>query len=607
LPELVIHVFLAGATVLAWLGVGSIVLAPLPPVSDRLLDLLNRIGAGSIAFALVTFAVGWAGYLDPAAYRVVLAVSAAAGLTAATRLSAGLRLPRPRTWRRWELAFAALLTAYAGLGILAVSAPVSSPDALLYHSADPALFERQGEIVEVPWNASSYEPFTVEMLVLDGTLLWDPVQGAYAPFLLGLLALAGVMGATARVLGRSASLLAGAIFFAQPFLTWETTSVFVEPGIAAMVALAGWNLVRFVAVQERAALVLAGAFAGGAAGMKYLGLVVALCLGVAGLAATWRRLAARDVFLFAVPAMLVALPWYVKNAILTGNPFYPHLFGGLNASAAEELERTLREDFGHGRGLIDLILLPLRLLADGDAFDGGEFVSPLFLAFLPAGLLLVSNRGNWKLAVGSGVTVFVGVWFATTQQARFLLPAMPVLAVVASAGILALIARGRTGRLVSLAAVSAALAAGLAAASVYAFQFAGVVLGTESRAEFLQRKVSLYEGVDWLNRNLVRDDRVAVSFWSLLYLEVPYVTFGTMGDELPPDAGITETRAFARRHRLSHVAILDNEADRRRQVTYLDARLIARVPVRSVRSRTRAEFGPPRTMLVYRVDGERRT
>ena len=594
------HVALACLTIVAWFGLGSILLASVPAVSDRFLDLLNRIGAGAIASALLTFAAGWAGLLYPNGYRIAFALAVLAGLVTVYALREHIPRPRFSKWPRWQLLLAGLLALYIAVGLLATSAPVSSPDALLYHAADPALFEKSHRIFEIPWNSSSYEPFTVEMLVLDGGLLWDTVQGAFAPFLLALVALAAVVGATLRLAGRAAALLAGAIFFAQPFIAWETTSVFVEPGVAAAIALATWNLVHFGRYSDRSALVLAGVFAGGAAGMKYLGLLALLALAIAGLSLFWRRLTRWHVVAFALPAIAIAAPWYLKNAILTGNPFYPHLFGGLNSSATTELEATV-ESFGRGDGPLDLLLLPVRLLTDGEAFDGGEFISPLFLAFAP--LVLLLPRGNRPpTAVWTGVLAYVLMWFATSQQARFLLPLMPVVAVLAALGVLALASRGPRSRLVAAAATTLVLAFGFAASSAYASQFASVVAGRESKETFLVKKVSLYEGVEWLNRHLTSDDRVALDMWSLLYLEIPYVTFGTMGDLLPPGAGPAATRSFVARNNITHVAVLDTNTARRRQIGYLQTRLLARVSVRPVRSRTRSEFGPRRKMLVYLLE-----
>jgi hypothetical protein len=597
--ECLAHISLAGVTVVAWFGAGSLLLAPVRRTDDRVLDALNRVGIGALAFAIVTFAAGWARLLSAGGYLALFVTAAVAGAAVAAASLRTVAFPRVAAWRPWQIAVAALLAVYVVLAFVATCAPISSPDALLYHAADPALFERAGRIFEIPWNSSSYEPFTVEMLVLDGFLLWDSVQGAFAPLLLALVALAGVIAAGERLSGRSVGLLAGAVFFAQPFMLWETTSVFIEPGLACAVTLSLWNLLAFVRAEQSSALVLAGVFAGSAAGMKYLGIIAALALSAAAVVFLRRRITWRRVLAYALPAVAVPLPWYVKNTVLTGNPVFPHVFGGLNPFAAAELEATMAM-FGYGRSPVDFVLLPVRLVADARAFDGGEFISPLFLAFAPLALLLPRLRRPPR-AVWIGILLYVVAWFVTTQQARFLVPLMPVVAVLAALGILALAARGRLGRLVAAGATSAALVAGLGISSVYAAQFIPVVFGTESKEEFLRQKVSLYDGVDWLNDHLGANDKVLLHVWSLLYVEVPYVSFGTMGDLLPPDASRNETRSFVARNNVTHIAVLADDDGRRRQVRYLDARLVARVPVQPIRSRTRDERGPTKEMLVYVV------
>jgi hypothetical protein len=590
------HVALAAVTALSWLGLGSLLLRRFPASRDRLLDTLNRTGIGALAFALFTFAIGWAGLLYAPVYLPVLAATAAKGFTVAAReLHVDVRLPL--RWPKWELALAALLCLYVLLDLVAAAAPISSPDALLYHAADPARFEQAHRIVEVPSNSSSYEPFTVEMLVLDGFLLWDSIQGAFAPLLLSFLSLAAVVGASARLAGRSAALLAGSIFFAQPFMSWEATSVFVEPGLACMVALSGWNLASFARRGDRHALVLAGLFAGGAAGMKYLGVLVVLALGLGAALALRPRLDARAAVLFAAPAIAIALPWYVKNAILTGNPLYPHVFGGLNPYAAAQLEET-RRDFGFGRSLVDLVVLPFRLLADAEPFDAGQWISPLFILFAPLVFLLPVAR-RVAMAVWVAVGLYVLAWFFATQQARFLVPVMPALALLAALGIIALARRGSAGRAVATISTAAALSVGLAASLAYASQFAPVVVGSESKEDFLLDNAPYYAGIEWLNRRLGSEDRVLTDLPDLLYLEMPFTTFGTMGDLLPPTAGPDRSRAFVRATAAKYAAVLARHQDRVRQLEQIDARLIARVSVRNVTSRTLSELGPPQALLVY--------
>jgi hypothetical protein len=586
-------------TLLSWLGLGSIVLVRGPRVGEPILDLLNRFGVGALSFALLTFGAGWAGLLYRAVYLPIFAITAFVGTVSLSRRTRAAPRPAIRRWPLWQLALLALLGGYIAIDLVAVCAPVSSPDALLYHVADPSLFANAHRIFEIPWNSSSYEPFSVEMLILDGLLLWNSTQGAFAPLLLAFVALVAVMSFAYRIGGRPAALLAGTVFFAQAFMVWEATSAFIEPGIALAVGLAGWNLIRYARDSERSGLVLAGVFAGGAAGMKYLGLIAALILAAVAAVALFRRSTFRLALLFALPAAVVALPWYIKNTILTGNPFFPHVFGGLNPTAARELASSMRS-FGYGRSPGDFLLLPGRLLAAAKPFDGGQYFSPLFVIFAPVAVLLDRRRQTILIAFGA-ILLFVVAWFLTTQQARFLVPAMPTAAVLAALGILALAQQGRLGRLVAVGLTAGALAVGAGASTVYAKQFVPVVFGTEPAQRFLLEKVSNYSGVEWLNRNLGPRDRVATDLWALFYLRIPYVTFGTMGDLLPRDAGPAATRAFVARYRVTRIAILDGDIARRRQVGYLDARLVGRVSVRSVQSRTRGHFGRRHEMLVYAV------
>jgi hypothetical protein len=140
------HVALALLTALGWLGAGSLVLAPLSSSGDGALDVLNRVGAGAVAFALATFAVGWLGLLYAAAYVPVLVVAAAAGGLVLVRALRGAPRPRLRSWPRWQVALLALIAVYVVADIAITCAPISSADALFYHATAPELFEREHHI-----------------------------------------------------------------------------------------------------------------------------------------------------------------------------------------------------------------------------------------------------------------------------------------------------------------------------------------------------------------------------------------------------------------------------------------------------------------------------
>ncbi len=596
--ECVTHLALAATTATGWLGLGSVVLARTRSTGDVLLDTLNRVGVGAVGFALLTLGAAAAGALYTAVYVPFLGVFAIVGLIAALRVARDVPRPRVRSWPRWQLGLAGLLVATCVLTAVATCAPVTTFDALHYHAAAPARYAEAHELLEFEWGWSSYQPFTVEMLVTDGVLLRDSVQGAFASYLLALFALAAVVGMGRRVGGRATALLGGATFAVQPLLAFEASGTLVETGLAFVVALAAWNGAAWVVGRDPTALVLCGAFAGAATGMKYVGLFVPIAAAVGLLVALRGRFPAGAVLACAVPAALVGLPWYVKNAIQTGNPLFPFVFGGVTDEARRFVEGGIREH-GAGRGPLDAALLPFRLLADGDAFDRGSWLSPLPLLFAPLSLLDARAR-RVSVPALAGAGAFLAAWFATSQQARFLLAVAPVLSVLAAIGMQALARRGALGRLVAVGVTAAALSTGFAMIAVYTAQFLPVALGAQDRDEFLETKTPYYDGVRRLNRLLGEDDRVLLDFAAVLYVEDPYVVWTPL--VVSTQAGPAEARRFAAAEGLTHAAVLEvNREARQPTLDALGARRIATVPVHAPVFGLRIARGQPELLHVYEL------
>jgi 4-amino-4-deoxy-L-arabinose transferase-like glycosyltransferase len=584
---------------LAWLGGGSLLLsAGRGIVGDRLLEGLNELAVGAIAWAMLTFAAGFAERLYSLPFAILTAAAALVGARRFAVLIRGSRLPQLRELQRWERALVALLGVYVVFAVVATAAPVSSEDALAYHAAGPALFEAEHGLHELWWSWESYQPFSVEMLVLDGFLLWDDVQGAFAPLLLGLASLAAVVGAADRIAGRGTAVLAGAVFFAQPFMLWQTTSTFVEPGLALATALAAWNLWRFAQLGRTWCVVVAGLLAGGAAGMKYTGAALAVVLAAVAGWLLRDRLRPRHLLAFAVPAVALALPWYVKNAVQTGNPVYPLLGGAVNEEATRDLE-TVLDQYGHGRSPVDAVLLPVRLLGDGDAFDRGDLVSPLLFLFAPLTLLVRKLRPA-AVPVWLGIAAYLAAWFVGSQQARFLVALMPVLALLAALAAVEMARAGTAGRMLTVTVMAAALVTGLGVSTLYASRFVRVAVGLQSEDEFLRAKAPYYEATEWANRNLPPDAHVLSDIRAVLYLERDSVTWTPSA--LPSSAGASQTRAFVREHGFTHALVFEKNAPHVRQAQFAGGRVVARVTAHTVTSRTLGDLGPPETVLVYSLE-----
>jgi hypothetical protein len=597
LIEWLAHLGLAAVQVLSWFGVGWIVIRRLR-TGVPAVDVLNWAGAGAITWAFATFFLGLAGLLYAALFVPLIVGAAVLGVIALRRAVRGIALPSVAALPRWIVLLVGLLGATALVAAVAVGAPVNGYDALLYHVSVPTLFEERHRVFEVTWSWSSYQPFGVEMLITDGLLLWNPVQGAFAVLALVLSATAAVAVGARLVADWRVGLLSAAIFLVQPLVAWEATASLVEGGIAFMVALTALNLLVWTMRRERAPLIAAGVFAGAAAGMKYVGLFAVLASGLALLLIVLFRRRARplvSIAAFAIPAALVASPWYVKNWVFTGNPLFPFIFGGASEDVIASIEGTVT-DFGYGESPLDALLLPIRLLIDSEAFDGSGWLSPLVLLVPPFALLNRSLRTGIAIALVASL-FFVGCWFFTAQQARFLIPVLPVLSVLAALGLLALASLGRVARRLVPAGAGVALAGGFVVFAVYAAQFVPVVMGLETKEQFLEDRTAYYDGIEWLNRATGESDRVLIDFPSP-YLERPYVVWTPLVVPGSPRA----VRRFVRDERLRYVAVLSvNHAARTRMLARMRARHVATIDVHTAYLGLRRWGGNPYRLFVYRL------
>jgi hypothetical protein len=236
------------------------------------------------------------------------------------------------------------------------------------------------------------------------------------------------------------------LLLATPSLLDVARVAYIDLFVVFFVTLAGDTMLRAHAGEARAAnLVAAGCFLGLAAGTKMTAWIAVVSFAVVWAAAAWRRrepvgaLAAQLARLVGV-AIAVALPWHLKAWWETGNPVYPlafGLFGGAEWSAALAARTTeMFWALGRGRGPLDYLALPWRVFtAGGPSFAG--FMGVLgthWLIAIPLAVYAALRPGPGRVAAVTAGTFFV-LWSAGPQGARYFLPALPLLAIAAAAGI----------------------------------------------------------------------------------------------------------------------------------------------------------------------------
>jgi len=484
----------AAACLLSWLGLG--VAIPRRFLSgDPLLDWMTRIGAGSAVLSLVLFGLGRIG-----AFRHWLIVGITLGLAAIGALFAIRELRRPRLPRLptvvWILL--ALCAAAFVLDLVASTAPPTSPDALRYHVGLPKQWLATGWIRDDFWRFESFNPLGIQVLFAQGLALGGGGAAGAVGAVLAVLAAVAVFG-LARELGAGsipAASVAVALFTLEGMLTWLATSSFPEPGLTLYSILAVWQAVRFARTRESVPLAAAGFFSGAAAGTKYLGLASAALVLVPLAVIALREHRARALAASLGLAAVVALPWYIRNAIEAGNPIYPLVFGG--RFVTPRTESTLREGLGAAKlphPVLRLPILPLDLLRYPNAFAKGRYIGTMI--FLAAPLALLAPRRWRNLVLFAGAVVFIAICLATVpSQARFFLPALGVLSALGGVGVVWLLETRPWTRtpLVAVAAVVAVV--WLVPSAALTRHLLPVAFGFQSRSAFLQETTGVEDVFD---------------------------------------------------------------------------------------------------------------
>jgi hypothetical protein len=480
----------AGLCALSWFGIGRLVPRRLLP-DDLLLRVLTRIAVGSTAFALGTYALGRAGL-----YRRPL-------LIASTAIFALVALPslrhastvRLRLRNRLEQAFAGLVALALALDLVAASVPPTSADALKYHLAVPKFWLESGSVGDAFSVWESFNPFGVDMVFGQGLAIADGPAAQAVGAIIAVLAAAAVYG-LGRELGGGemlAGLAAASLFVLEGLFTWTATSTFVELGMTFYVVLAAWFALRFERSRKQQDLLWTGFALGAAAGTKYVGLQAWLLVVPLALLALRRRQAQALAGALGLAA-LAGGGWYLKNAIVTGNPFYPLFgFGTERTPALTNALDALNHAYGVGHSVARLVVFPLELLVHGSAFDRGQYVG--FAIFVAAAVALVLVRRRETYVLFGSALLFVISWWYLSPQARFLLPALAVLAALGGTALVPLWGQGRIGAVVVGVGVLAMAADWVAPSVALTRRALPVAFGATSRSAYIQQETGAYYAI----------------------------------------------------------------------------------------------------------------
>jgi hypothetical protein len=353
------------------------------------------------------------------------------------------------------LLIGAIGTVLAAECLMNLTPPISR-DALIHHLAIPKLWLNHGSFYEIPWAKYSYYPMNIDLLYLAALYMGTDMVPKFIHLAFGLGTGFLVFAYLNEKIGGNWGLLGMAIFVTTPVIIRLSTSAYVDLGMCffsttGVLSFVKWRDSHYDKMKW---FVLSSCFMGLALGSKYNALIPWLFLNMMVVYCyakdTQRQFqAVKYGLVFFAATALVACPWYVKNWILTGNPFYP-LFSGLfprfqdgTASVANIAQVGSsgffeKRQIMYGETLFDTLLIPIRMFFQGkdntyEYFDG--VLNPVLILFLP---FVFTNKEFRKdkvfLFAFSVFSIFL-TFFLTRKQIRYMAFVLPFLSILATFGI----------------------------------------------------------------------------------------------------------------------------------------------------------------------------
>ena len=268
---------------------------------------------------------------------------------------------------------------------------------------------------------------------------------------------------------------------------------------------------------------LLGIMVGGLVGTKYTMAPIACLIVLLPLINNQKPfpLKTRNVLLAIFITAVIGGTWYVKNLILTGNPFYPlasNCFPGNGewtpANSQFLTSRAGVKGFGHG--LQDLFGIPIKTTFYWLKFEAHNPAATILISTVACASALLAggytSLSRPRLPIIAIAAVSLLVWFYSYQSNRLLLP---ILALALSLTPLEILTGHSVARKIYSLAILLSAACGLTWAIQWSWVTTGLtppplpyLLGAQDRNTFKYKSLTYARAFDFLNQQVQKSENV---------------------------------------------------------------------------------------------------
>ena len=410
-----------------------------------------------------------------------------------------------RVDKYWELVLCSILFFLFIFSLINALAPVTEYDAMVYHYGLPNIFIQEHKICYLPENVYSAFPLNIEMLFTLGTLLKGYEVSNLMQYGISVLFLLSIYAFVRRYFDYFTALLATALLLTTPLVAHAFSRPAADMGLALFICLSLFSLIIWFDVKKDRWLISSALCCGFSLGTKYTALFFAL--GLLGFMLLGKLLIEKSTLkriftklsIFLLISIVIASPWYLKNWITTGNPFFPafyEIFGGEDFSNAiySSWLRDARHPGFSLSSIMNFLLLPYRLLSSPHLF--GLPTGPFFIFFWPFLLVLRKRNAiiNYLIIFTFGYFI---LWAFSFQVTRFMIPALSISAIL-GAFVFEELRRARE-RYLSYSTVCFIIVVMVCNVSIFLSQSRvaldpfPIVFGVVSKSDYLKKYLSVFQ------------------------------------------------------------------------------------------------------------------
>lgn len=440
----------------------------------------------------------------------------------------------------------AILLLYFIVIVIALTPPIAR-DALIHHLAVPKLWLVNGGFYEIKWADFSYYPMNIDLLYLISLYFNNDILPNFIHMGFGIGTAWIIYRYLNRHFTRVAGLLGVLVFVSTPIVLRMSTVAYVDLGLAffttvSVLAFIHWRTGSYEGFKW---LLISSIAMGLALGTKYNALIAWVFLSFSVVFLYSRdtgeqRRAIRYGLIFFLVSLCLFSPWLIKNLILTGNPLYPLFKGlftaGINNVAPDGSARSmvsgevymgmfrLREML-YGESFWETLLIPVRFFFQGEDYSGRYFngvLNPILILLVPFAFMKRSLHGDKLFFVLFSVFFILASFFLDQLHIRYILPAIPFLAILTVMGIMNIFAwtsekRGPS-RFVYVCIILLFLLTLGAGNVIYlnkyfqGLQPANYVLNLETRDAYLKRHIRSYAAIGYINSHTPPNARIRLLF-----------------------------------------------------------------------------------------------